>query len=470
MTLRARLLVSIGLLVAAAFVVASWLVVTVTRANLVQQVDADLLAAAQRPGLSRGGLGLGPRSDVTGSQFAFVLMRPNGRVITSIAGGPPGNSYPLPTVPSPDDPAVGMGRIVDARAVDGELRYRLVMRRAAGGTILAVAAPLETVEQATDLLVRNLALIGAAVVAAILALTWLIVRGGLRPLERVASTADAIAAGDLSHRADVPDDRSEVGRLGIAFNRMLDQIQASFEHQDRALEAKAQSEQRLRRFVADASHELRTPLTALRGYADLYRAGGLNDPAALERAMLRIGTESRRMGSLVEDLLLLARIDQGRPLRREPVDLSQVVADAVDDARAVEPDRPVAVEIQPGVRLLGDEDRLRQVVGNLLANVRVHTPSGAPVEVELQAGEDEARVVVADHGPGVDAEHSERVFDRFYRADPARSRDRGGSGLGLSIAASVAQAHGGSIEHRQTPGGGATFVVTLPLLGSAAPA
>jgi two-component system OmpR family sensor kinase len=170
------------------------------------------------------------------------------------------------------------------------------------------------------------------------------------------------------------------------------------------------------------------------------------------------------MAALVEDLLLLARLDQGRPLRREPVDLSAVVADAVADARAVEPGRPIASDVAVGVRVVGDEDRLRQVVGNLFANVRVHTPADAPVAVSLTAADGACRLVVADRGPGVAGEHAGRIFDRFYRADPGRSRDRGGSGLGLSIAASVAEAHGGSIAHAPTDGGGATFSLTLPVV------
>jgi two-component system OmpR family sensor kinase len=250
---------------------------------------------------------------------------------------------------------------------------------------------------------------------------------------------------------------------------MLDRIESSFTAQQAALDEKARSEDRLRRFVSDASHELRTPLTAVRGYADLYRTGGLADPADLERAMDRIGTESRRMALLVDDLLLLARLDQGRPLRADRVDLSRLVRDAVTDARAVEPSRPIGGTVADGVAVIGDEDRIRQVVGNLLANVRVHTAAATPVEVALATAEGEAELRVVDHGPGIDREHGARVFDRFYRADPGRSRDRGGSGLGLSIVASITHALGGRLWHEATPGGGATFVVQLPLTGSSQP-
>jgi two-component system OmpR family sensor kinase len=250
---------------------------------------------------------------------------------------------------------------------------------------------------------------------------------------------------------------------------MLDQIEGSFAEQRSALEAKARSETQLRQFVADASHELRTPLTAVRGYADLYRAGGLEDPAALATAMDRIGTESRRMAALVEDLLLLARLDQGRPVRRDPVDLSRIVDDAVADLRAFDPGRSVGGAVEPGVVVTGDDDRLRQVVGNLVANVRVHAGSGTPVEVVLRRLEGGAELRVVDHGPGIDPAQGARVFDRFYRADAGRSRDRGGTGLGLSIVASLVTAHGGRVGHEPTPGGGATFIVQLPLTGSSQP-
>ena len=200
----------------------------------------------------------------------------------------------------------------------------------------------------------------------------------------------------------------------------------------------------------------------MRGYAELYRAGGLSEDAALEQAMARIGTESRRMAALVEDLLLLARLDQGRPLRSEPVVLTELVNDAVADSQAVEPERPVRAVVAPEVVVRGDEDRLRQVIGNLLTNVRVHTPPGTPVDVSLGVRDGVSVLSVSDHGPGVDDEHIEHIFDRFYRADTGRSRDTGGAGLGLSIAASVALAHGGTIDYSATPGGGATFTLTLP--------
>jgi two-component system, OmpR family, sensor kinase len=468
-TLRTRLLVSLGALVAIALLVAGALVVQFTRQNLVAQVDERLVEAAGRVGR---GPGPGPDrgDDFTGRQFAYVLVGPAGRVIDSIACGSPGDPDPLPDLPSPRAATTALNRVFETGAVDGDLRYRVVLQRFGAGSYLALGAPLDDVDASMGALVRNLVLVGGGILAAVLVVAFLLIRRAMRPLERIATTADTIARGDLSHRTDLPRDRSEVGRLGSAFDQMLDQIQAAFEDQERSLAAKERSEARLRQFVADASHELRTPLTALRGYADLYRAGGLADDEAIERAMQRIGTESRRMGGLVEDLLLLARLDQGRPLRREPVDLSQLVEDAVADARAIEPDRPIRAEVGPGFRVSGDEDRLRQVVGNLFANVRVHTPPGTAVDVALERTPDGFAILrVADHGPGIDPGNAERVFDRFFRADPGRSRDRGGSGLGLSIAASVVEAHGGKVRHVPTPGGGATFEVAIPVEGRATP-
>lgn len=461
MSLRARLLLSTAGLLALALLAAGALLVGFTRASLVDQVDLELRTAGLqdlRPGGPGGGEGQ------TGRRVALLLLDDTGAVLDAVPSGFASAPDPLPVLPVYEGgiPAAEFRQIRTRASEDGSVSYRVLLARGPRQATFAVAAPLTGVETAVRSLVRNLLVVGGLAIAGVVAVGWVLIRRDLRPLERIATAADAIAAGDLSHRAGVAHDRSEVGRLGTAFDRMLDEIQRGFEEQRAALEAKDRSERRLRQFVADASHELRTPLTAVRGYADLYRAGGLDEEAALEAAMARIGTESRRMGSLVEDLLLLARLDQGRPLRRDTVDLSAIVDDAVADARALEPERPVVAAVAPGVRVAGDEDRLRQVVGNLLANVRVHTPPDAEVAVTLAADADGVELRVADRGPGIDPAHAERVFDRFYRADPGRSRDRGGSGLGLSIAAAVVEAHGGRLRHEATPGGGATFVLRLP--------
>ena len=464
MSLRARLLLSLGALLVLALVVSGAVVVGVTRANLIGQVDRELRSADLRDFDPRAH---GRFDAATGRRVGLVVVDPNGHVVpdVSVASGYATSPDPLPDVPKggPDAYSAMYGKIADGASTDGSVHYRLLPIPFPQGYTIVLTAPLTAAEESTAALIRSLLLVGGAVLLLTLLAGWIIIRRDLRPLERIARTADAIAEGDLDRRSEVAHDRSEVGRLGSAFDAMLDRIQAAFDAQRAALDAKARSEDRLRRFVADASHELRTPITALRGYADLYRAGGLAEGAAMEQAMRRIGTESKRMGALVEDLLLLARLDEGRPIRQDRVDLSTLASDAVADARAIQPDRPIAADLRDGLLVRGDEDRLRQVVGNLFTNVRVHTPSSAPVEVRLGAENGHAVLDVIDHGPGIPPEHAERVFDRFYRADPGRSRDRGGSGLGLAIAASVVEAHGGSVSHRPTPGGGATFTVTLPV-------
>jgi two-component system OmpR family sensor kinase len=268
-------------------------------------------------------------------------------------------------------------------------------------------------------------------------------------------TAEAIADGALSERVPAMDSGTEAGRLGEALNTMLGRIEDAFRE-------RAASEHRLRRFVADASHELRTPLTSVRGYAELYRAGGLADKAALADAMRRIEQEAGRMHDLVEDLLLLAKLDEGRPLQQRPVRLDQIAADAVRDAQAVEPLRSITCQAEP-VEIIGDDARMRQALANLLANARAHTPANASVEVTLRREGQSAVIEVADQGPGMTPEVADRVFERFFRADPARTRASGGSGLGLAIVASITQAHRGTAEVDSEPGAGARFRLRLPL-------
>jgi len=327
---------------------------------------------------------------------------------------------------------------------------------------LVIAISTADVSSTVGRLDRLELMIGVVVVAAAGLLAWALVRVELRPLRRIEDTAAAIAAGDLSRRVEVADPRTEVGSLGESLNAMLAQI-------ERAFEERRASEARLRRFVADAGHELRTPLTSVRGYAELYRRGGAERPADLATIMSRIESEAARMGVLVDDLLMLAKLDQGRPLERRPVQLSALVSDLATDHALLHPQWPLEQRVAPGIAVLGDELRLRQAVGNLLANARMHTPPGTRVTVSLEAGDGQAVVEVADTGPGVPAEVMGRVFERFFRADPSRARASGGSGLGLSIVAAIAEAHGGRVEAHSAAGGGAAFRIVLPL-PAAAPA
>jgi two-component system, OmpR family, sensor kinase len=473
MSLRLRLVAGLGTILTAAFVLAGLLLVGLVHASLVDRIDRELTAVANSSALQRL-LTLQASDSTAGRSIAVIRLNRQGSITLSLPSGFTDAPDPLPALPNYTGgvPVSQIGHVMQVPSVDGSMHYRVLLVNGRLGAVIALAEPMTAVEAASSTLVRLLLFIGLATLVIVLLVAWLIVRQGLLPVERIADTAGRIAGGDLTHRTGVAHDGSEVGRLGAAFDQMLDQVQGAFTQQQAALAAKEDSEARLRRFVADASHELRTPVTAIRGYAELYRAGGLSDPAALETAMGRIEGEGQRMSLLVDDLLLLARLDQGRPLRRDPVDLSRVCTDAIADLRAAAPSHPVVAAVDPGVVVVGDDDRLRQVVGNLLGNVRVHTPADAPVEVVLREtaapdGDRWAELRVVDHGPGIPPEHASRVFDRFYRADAGRSRERGGSGLGLSIVAALVAAHGGRLWHEATPGGGATFCALLPSAESA---
>ena len=323
--------------------------------------------------------------------------------------------------------------------------------------------PFTRADETLDQLLVVQALVIAGVLLALAMAAWWIVRLGLRPLDRIGETAGAIAAGDLSRRVEPAEPRTEVGRLGLSLNAMLSRLEEAF------AERRA-SEERLRRFLADASHELRTPLASIRGYAELFRIGAAREGPDVEKAMTRIEDESARMGVLVEDLLALARLDEVRDRHREPVDMAALAGDAVDDARAVAPDRKIELHTSArngSVVLDGDPGQLRQVLANLMRNALVHTPAGTPIEVSVDSVADadarEARLEVRDHGPGLPAGDPAELFERFWRADPARGRGRAGAGLGLSIVAAIVAAHGGRAEAADALDGGARFTVTLPL-------
>jgi two-component system OmpR family sensor kinase len=463
LSLRARLLIVTLALVAVGLLVANLATYRVLSSFLLRRVDEQLVQAgpfaarALFPEEDFFGPGRLPSVSLPPGTYADYRDRSGDIVRWTFFGF---QRLPRPRLPAalPGSGSFQQGRVLTAEA-DGEhsLRYRVLATAVPGqsGT-LVVAIPLTEVDHTLKGLVFGEVVVSLLVLGIVAALALWLVRVGLRPLTGIGQTAGAIAAGDLSRRVEPANERTEVGRLGLALNSMLAQIEAAFEE-------RRASEARLRRFVADASHELRTPLTSIRGYAELFHRGAKSRPKDLAKTMERIEAESSRMGVLVDDLLLLARLDQGRPLEREEVDLIGVVTEAVESARAVEPDRPIELEVDAPARVIGDEARLRQVMDNLLDNVRVHTPVGTAVRVVVTSTQDDVVVSVTDEGPGLSPDVAGRVFERFYRSDPARSRDTGGVGLGLSIVSAIVEAHGGRVTVAQGPeGSGARFEVRLP--------
>jgi two-component system, OmpR family, sensor kinase len=447
-SLRARLLAGVTVLAAIGLVVADVVTYTSLRSFLFHRTDRALDAA--HFAVEHGG----GASLTAAAPGDFIQLRdPSGNVtdealVPQFRGTEPPAPPKLPAQIELGDHGPDNARYFTTSGTDGNGRWRVRVSQFGPGT-LVLAAPLTSVDSTLHRLFLIELLVTLAVLAALGALGFWVVRAALRPLDAMGRTADAIAAGDLSQRVERAEPRTEVGRLGLALNAMLAHIEAS--------------DRRLRRFIADASHELRTPLAAVRAYAELFDRGADQRPDDLARSMSGITRESERMSALVDDLLLLARIDEGRPLEREPLRFDEVVAEAVDAARAVEPGRPITFESQPA-SVEGDRDRLRQVVDNLLANARTHTPTKTRVHVRVAEVDGNARLEVEDEGPGLKSDEAARVFERFYRADESRARANGGGvGLGLAIVAAISEAHGGSASVDSTPGKGATFVVLLPL-------
>jgi two-component system OmpR family sensor kinase len=457
LSLKARLVLGVIVLSAIGLAAADVVTYASLRSFLVERTDAalqDLARGAERElRLGCGGGDGRPPPGASPSDF-FQIRGADGEPLCTrqVAGLGDSEAPSPPRLPA----TIEAPSSFTTAAEDGSGRYRIRADYTFGGDgIVVVGTSLADVDATLRRLLLIMLLVTVAVLTALAALGIWVVRLGLRPLEAIGSTAAAIAGGDLSRRVERAEPRTEVGRLGLALNSMLAQIERSFD-------AQAASERKLRRFVADASHELRTPLSAVRAYAELFKRGAERRPADLARSMEGITRESERMSMLVDDLLLLARLDERRPLEREPVELDEVVSEAVETAQTLEPQRPIALEAEPA-SVLGDRDRLRQIVDNLLGNVRAHTAPGTPVTVRVAQENGSALVEVADSGPGLSAEDAERAFERFYRADPSRARASGGVGLGLSIVAAVADAHGGSVTAESEPGCGATFRITLPL-------
>jgi two-component system OmpR family sensor kinase len=373
------------------------------------------------------------------------------------------DSTARPRLPEEVEPgSAGHANLFTTGSASGSGTWRVYVTTSQNppGYIVVAAVPQAEVTRALHRLVLTEASGGAVLLAIVCAGAWLILRHGLRPLERMATTAGAIAGGDLSQRVASGGGPGEVNQLGLALNTMLDEIEAAFAERDA-------TEQRLRQFLADASHELRTPLTSIQGFAELFRIGADQEHIDLPTILRRIEQESARMRVLVEDLLLLARLDQTRPIERAPVDLAVLAADACSDAVAAAPDRQVTLDAPEPVVVLGDQAHLRQAIGNLVSNALRHTPEGTPIEVSARLNDGEADVVVRDHGRGLGDEALRHAFDRFWQADKARVGT--GAGLGLSIVAGVAAEHGGQATVANDPRGGAVFTIRLPLRGESVP-
>ncbi|HVS67745.1 MAG TPA: HAMP domain-containing sensor histidine kinase [Mycobacteriales bacterium] len=484
--LRVKLVVAVLAVATAGLSVAAAVATTALHSYLVDRVDDQLKVAAH--GIADGSrFRLGPdgadgsvpgppvNDEDTNINQGGRLPSPYYVRLYAADGTPSGSpdAAPLtaqspPQLPTRLDPAaLRTGKPFTVPSADGEGSWRVVaVPERDGSGAVAIATSLSDVGHTVDHLILLEMLVGVVALALMGGAGYLLIRQSLNPLVAVEHTAAAIAAGDLSQRVPEQDPRTEVGRLSAALNVMLARIEDAFARQ-RASEQQARaSEDRMRRFVADASHELRTPLTSIRGFAELHRMGAED----IQDSMARIEAEASRMGLLVDDLLLLARLDQQRPLEQAPVDLLEIARDVVDNARRIAPSRDIELAVETPVAPIvsGDRERLRQVVENLMRNALTHTPADVAVRVRV-AADAQARIAsveVADDGPGMSEEDAARVFERFYRADPSRTRSAGGSGLGLSIVASLVAAHGGTAAVATRPGQGASFRIELPLAES----
>ena len=476
--LRVRLVAIVTLVLVVGLGVSVALTTTVLSRFLVDELDTQLESTAQQ----RFNQTLTESVDsdqirqLLPSDYYIVVYPVNGTPRVEVQrqtiekyGIPQITAYTFTDENRPDEPFTTTS--IDMHGTGGAgSRWRVI-----AGTIVSssgekvadayVALPLHSVESTVGQIKQILVLSAAAITVVGAAFGFMAVRRSLRPLADIERTAAAIADGDLSRRIPQAPVSTEVGSLAHSLNVMLSQIEHGFA-------AREASEARMRRFVSDASHELRTPLATIRGYGELYRMGALRTPEAMDDTMRRIEDSAKRMGTLVEDLLHLARLDEGRAIQRVPVDLTVLAADAVSDLHALDPSRAVRLEpLTPGAEMgpslvIGDDDRLRQVLANLIGNVATHTPAGSPVEIALGPTTTDGRPTVTlevrDHGPGISDAESERIFERFYRVDSSRNRTSGGSGLGLAIVAAIVGTLGGTVGTSPTPGGGLTVRLRLP--------
>ncbi|MFZ0665815.1 MAG: HAMP domain-containing sensor histidine kinase [Acidimicrobiales bacterium] len=472
MTLRTRLLLGLVAIVLAGLFVSDVVTYKSLESFLVSRLDQQLENSPTQAARALNQCQPGTQScssfdipSVPPGTFAEIRF-PNGSL--SISGWfllsnpqlPHAPKFPakFPLTQSGNDPQIftvsnSTGLVFNAIAVP--LRFPNSLNPLNGLTVI-VAVPLTQVDQTLNHLLLIELLVSACVLLLLGALVWWIVRRGLRPLDQMATTAGAIAAGDLTQRVEAGDARTEVGRLGEALNYMLGEIEVAFA-------ARTASEERLRRFLADASHELRTPLTSIRGYAEMFDRGARDRPEDLAMSMRHIRADADRMSTLVDDLVLIARLGRERPLAHEQVDLHDVLEPAVAAIRVQAPDRNVTLSGSESATVVGDANRLRQVVDNLLVNALRYTPSGSPIDVRLSEEEGSALIAVVDEGAGIPPSEREHIFEPFHRLDPSRTRATGGQGLGLAIVATIVRAHGGEVGVDGGENGGAKFWVRLPL-------
>ncbi|TQS46670.1 HAMP domain-containing histidine kinase [Cryptosporangium phraense] len=468
MPLGVKLVAALVVLLSIALLVTGVTGTVALRGYLIERLDHQIRGMAGRYSrdLPETSSNSSTSNDSTSSYVRY--QPPTGRPVVRLSR-PAGSDQSAPDLPTLD--ASTVGRLDETTftvgSVSGGRQWRVLVRELDDGRgTLVIAISFDNIDATVTRLVGIDAGTGVVTLLALVGLGWAMVRSSLRRLREVETVAEAIAGGDLSQRVPPGGARTEVGRLATALNSMLEQIETAFAAREASEASARASEERMRRFVADASHELRTPLTSIRGFSELYRQGAVpDDREAVDRVMQKIEAEALRMGLLVDDLMLLARLDQQRPIEARPVDVLRLAIEAVEGARIVAPTHPITLRVDSEVPLtvIGDGPRLRQVLDNLISNATIHTPDGTPVEVRLGVDRRDAVVAVSDQGPGLTPEQAERVFERFYRTDPARSRAHGGSGLGLSIVAALVAAHGGTVRVETAPGEGATFRVRVPL-------
>jgi two-component system, OmpR family, sensor kinase len=468
LTLRLRLVIGLVVLVLAGLALFGFATYSVYARSQYQRLDEQLASSVEfvsrelspgLPGPGDGGGGGHERDHGGGpppaglSAATYAELRDRSNTIQSLLQ-PDASAKPrLPSVLQLDSADHPRHFTTGSALGSGTWRVYVASEQGRDSDLVVIAVPTGEVTTALHRLVLIETSGGMALLAILSIGAWLILRHGLRPLEQMATTAGKIASGDLSQRVTPSGGPSEVGQLGLALNTMLADIETSFAEREA-------TELRLRQFLSDASHELRTPLTSIQGFAELFRIGPDAQEVDLPTIMRRIEQESARMKGLVEDLLLLARLDETRPIERQPVDLAVLAADACSDAVAVAPDHPITLDAPAPVVVLGDQAHLRQAIGNLVANAARHTPAGTRIDVSTTVDDGTAQVVVRDHGPGLEADAVAHAFDRFWQADQARAG--AGAGLGLPIVAGIASEHGGSAVAGNAEDGGAVFILRLP--------